>query len=163
MDSRFDKYLKLLQSGDSKELIEQALNDLHKTFATLTQEDQKYANIFLHDIQRGDITVEEGRTLHDYIIEYQARAKDDQIHRLSELFGINEEKLRKIMGLRVTDANINEFGRYDELKATVDKEKAKTYFEKLTGTKLPLFKVNIKVDDLLRKFIFEGGFEIPKG
>ena len=163
MNSRFDKYLKLLQSGDSKELIEQALNDLHKTFATLTQEDQKYANIFLHDIQRGDITVEEGRTLHDYIIEYQARAKDDQIHRLSELFGINEEKLRKIMGLRVTDANINEFGRYDELKATVDKEKAKTYFEKLTGTKLPLFKVNIKVDDLLRKFIFEGGFEIPKG
>lgn len=51
MNSRFDKYLKLIrQEGSSEESIEQAKAELHKTFAALTQEEQKYANIFLHDI-----------------------------------------------------------------------------------------------------------------
>lgn len=46
MNSRFDKYLKLIrQEGSSEESIEQAKAELHKTFAALTQEEQKYANI----------------------------------------------------------------------------------------------------------------------
>ena len=60
-----------------------ALNDLHKTFATLTQEEQKYANIFLHDVERGDIQIEQGKTFREYIIEYQCRDKEDLIHRFS--------------------------------------------------------------------------------
>lgn len=59
MNSRFDKYLKLIrQEGSSEESIEQAKAELHKTFAALTQEEQKYANIFLHDIERGDVIAE---------------------------------------------------------------------------------------------------------
>jgi type I restriction enzyme R subunit len=47
MNSRFDKYLKLINQGDATgDLVEQALNELHKTFAALTQEEQKYAMIF---------------------------------------------------------------------------------------------------------------------
>ena len=58
MNSRFDKYLKLLnQAGASGESIEQAKAELHKSFASLTQEEQKFANIFLHDIERGDASV----------------------------------------------------------------------------------------------------------
>lgn len=34
------------------------------------------------------------------------------------------------MGLGLTKTNINEFGRLDELKKSVDKAKAKAYFEK---------------------------------
>lgn len=37
---------------------------------------------------------------------------------------------------------------------------ARAYFEKLTGQKLPIPKVNVRVDKLLRDFILEGGFEI---
>lgn len=161
MNSRFNKYIKLLSiEGATKETIEQAENELHKTFAMLSQEEQKYANIFLHDIQRGDVNIAEGKTLRDYINEYLSKAKNDQIHRLTLAIGVDEEKLRNIMSLRLNETNINEFGRYEELKKTIDKVKAMEYFEKTEGIKIIPPKVNIKVDNLLRKFILSGGFDI---
>ena len=161
MNSRFDKYLKLLyQEGASAEIIKQAEEELHKIFATLSQEEQKFANIFLHDIQRGDVTPQAGKTLRDYITEYLTKAKNDQIHRIATVLGLDEKKLREIMGLRVTEVNINEFGRFDNLKATVDKQKARDYFERVEGMKLIPPKVNMKVDKLLRDFVISGGFDI---
>jgi type I restriction enzyme R subunit len=69
MNSRFNKYLKLMNRDPKpeKKLIDQALDDLHRTFATLTQEEQKYAGLFPRDIERGDVVVEEAKTLRDYI------------------------------------------------------------------------------------------------
>ena len=161
MNSRFDKYIKLLSvEGTTKEALEQAETELHKTFATLSQEEQKYANIFLHDIQRGDVQVVDGKTMRDYINEYLSRAKDDQIHRLSVALGIDEDMLRKMMGLKLNESNLNEFGRFAELSNTVDKEKAKEYFEKVEKTKIMPFKVKMKADNLLRNFILNGGCEI---
>ena len=161
MNSRFEKYMKLLNlEGVSQEELEQAETELHKTFATLSQEEQKYANIFLHDIQRGDVAVSEGKTLRDYITDYLSKAKNDQIHRVAVALGLDEAKLRNIMSLQLNSSNINEFGRYDDLKKTVDKAKAKAYFEKVEGTKIIPPKVNVKVYNLLREFILNGGFEI---
>ena len=161
MNSKFDKYIKLLSvEGTTKEAIEQAETELHKTFATLSQEEQKYANIFLHDIQRGDVKVAEGKSLRDYINEYLSKARNDQIHRISVAIGVDENMLRNVMGLRLNENNLNEFGRYDELKKTVDKAKAKEYFEKVEGTKIIPPKVNVKVDKLLRDFIINGSYEI---
>lgn len=161
MNSRFDKYLKLVNiSETSKELIEQALDDLHKTFATLTQEEQKYANIFLHDIQSGDVVAAAGKTLRDYITEYQAKAKDEQIHRVVDIFGINEAHLRALLNRKLTEANINEYGLFDELKDTVDKGKARSYFEEQQGVSVPPYKVNMLIDDLMRRFLLAGGFDI---
>lgn len=161
MNSKFDKYIKLLSvEGTTKEAIEQAETELHKTFATLSQEEQKYANIFLHDIQRGDVKVAEGKSLRDYINDYLSKARNDQIHRISVAIGVDENMLRNVMGLKLNENNLNEFGRYDELKKTVDKAKAKEYFEKVEGTKIIPPKVNVKVDKLLRDFIINGGYEI---
>lgn len=161
MNSRFEKYLKCIQQeGSSKELIDDALNELHKTFATLTQEEQKLANIFLHDVQRGDVTVDENKTLRDYITDYHAGAKDNQVLCISKAIGVNESKLRQLMSLQINKYNINEYGRFDELKSSVDKIKAAEYFEKIEGESIPQFKVNMMVDDLLRKFVLEGGFDI---
>ena len=161
MNSRFDKYIKLLSvEGTTKEVLEQAETELHKTFAMLSQEEQKYANIFLHDIQRGDVKVADGKTLRDYINEYLSKAKNDQIHRVSVALGIDEDMLRKMMGLKLNESNLNEFGRFAELSNTVDKEKAKEYFEKIEKTKIMPFKVKMKADNLLRNFILNGGCEI---
>lgn len=52
--------------------------------------------------------------------------------------------------------NINEFGRFDALKATADLEKAKKYF----GSSVPLPLVNIRLNKMLREFIISGGYEI---
>lgn len=65
-----------------------------------------------------------------------------------------------MMGLKLTASNINEFGRFDELKKTIDKTKAKEYLERKEGVKLIPLKVNIKMDKLLREFILNGGFEL---
>lgn len=161
MNSRFEKYLKLLhQRGTSNDALKRAEDELHKTFASLSQEEQKFANIFLHDIQSGDIEPEDGKTFRDYITEYLSKAKDDQIHRIAVVLGLDEDKLRAIMDIRATDANINEFGRFDALKATADKKKAKAYFEFIEGVSVIPPKVPMKIDKLLRDFILRGGFDI---
>lgn len=162
MNSRFEKYLKILhtEGSDAKDL-QKAEEELHKTFATLSQEEQKYANIFLHDIQSGNVKVESGKTFREYVTEYCSKAKDDQIHRLAAYaLGVNEVMLRDMMSHHITEDNINEFGRFNALKATVDKDMARTYFEKLTGQKLPIPRINREVDMLLRDFVLKGGFDI---
>lgn len=161
MNSRFEKFLKTLkQEGVDNEQIQQTLDELHKSFAYLTQEEQKYANIFIHDIQSGNATFEDNKTFREYITEYQFKAKNTEISDISQLLGLDENKLRNMMNAGVTESNINEYGHFDDLKDTVDKNKAKAYFEKLEGRTIPPFKINIKVHNLLQKFIISGGFEV---
>lgn len=161
MNSRFEKYLKLLNlEGASAEAVEQAETELHKTFARLSQEEQKYANILLHDVQRGDASIMEGTTLRENITEYMSRARNDQVYRFADTFGIDEEKLRSIMSLHLDSDHLNEFGRYDDVKKTMNKAKAKEYFERTEGRQINQRKVNAKMDKLLREFILDGGFEI---
>ena len=118
MNSRFKKYLIALQTGID---VDKAKEEVAKTFSTLSQDEQKYANIFLHDIESGLIIVEEGKTLKDYITEYQEKAKNDQIHKFSIKIGVDEAQLRSLMKLNINEDNINEFGRFDKLKETVNK------------------------------------------
>jgi type I restriction enzyme R subunit len=73
---------------------------------------------------------------------------------------LDESKLRNLLNSGVTEVNLNEYGRFDELKDSADKTKAKKFFEEREGMAIPLFKVNVKIADLLKKFILRGGFEI---
>jgi len=157
MNSRFKKYIKALQDGSETAAV---LDELHKSFATLTQEEQKYANIFLHDVQNGDVIVDEGKTLRDYITEYMTRAKNDQIHRFAVALSVDETMLRSFMKLKVTEANINEFGRFDKLKSTINRNTAKSFLEAFEGTTIKPFQINMKVNQVLRKFILEGGYDL---
>jgi len=159
MNSKFDKYLKALEIGDN-EVIEQTLKELHGTFATLTQDEQKYAQLFLNDINSGNISLTQGKKLKDYIASYQVNAKNNQIEKCVTVFGLDKQKLIEILNRNVNLDSINEFGRFDELKNTVDFQKARLYFESVEKKKLTLPQVNIKIDYFLRIFIYEGGFEI---
>jgi len=161
MNSRFDKYLKNLKDKnvDPQEL-QNTLNELHKTFASLTQEEQKFANIFIHDVQSGIAKLENGKPFREYITEYQYNAKNNQIKKITNILGLDEIKLRSLIDIGVNKVNINDYGRFDELKSTVDKEKAREYFEKLERNIIPPFKVNIRIHNILEKFIIEGGFEL---
>lgn len=161
MNSRFEKWLKSLHSDEiTEDIKKKLLADLHKTFATLTQDEQKYANIFLHDVERGDALVEGNKTLRDYITEYQENAKNDRIRKFATAIGVDETMLRTFLNLHVTEDNINEFGRFDDLKASVDRNRAKAYFEATESLEVPLRKVPMKIDTILRRFILTGGFDI---
>ncbi len=160
MDSKFKKYLKALrQENISEDELDKILNDLHKSFATLSQEEQKYANLFLHDIQSGSVEIIEGKSFMDYIVEYQKNAENDMIRQVSNGLGLDENKLRLLVNSSVDESNINEFGRFDDLKSTIDINKAKEYFEKIENREILIFEVNLKVDKLLRRFIITGTFE----
>ena len=161
INSRFEKYLKLKnRTGESQEIVASALQEVYKSFAMLSEEEQKYANIFIKDVQMGNVEPEEGKTMKDYIAEYMRQAKDGQIFRFSEQFGLDDSLLREMMSLHLNEENINEFGRFDKLKASANMDKVKEYFETSTGEKLSIFKARSKFDNLLRHFIISNGFDL---
>lgn len=133
---------------------------MHKSFASLSSDRQKYANMLLNDINTGDINLENDKTFMDYILEYESKAESDQIKKVVNAFGINENLLRKLMSSPVNENNLNEFGRYDELYNSRDIEKATEYFEKLHNKKYKKFEINRMIDNFLRDFILNGGFDI---
>ncbi len=160
MQRKFMIVKELMEENADKEKIEDALNELHKSFASLSQEEQKFANILLRDIQNHELIISDDKTVMDYIVEYMTRAKNDQISQFAKRIGLYEQKLRNIMEKHVTEDNINEFGQYEDLINTVDIEVAKQYFEQKEGTTIPKHRVFAYVDELLRKFILEGGFSL---
>ena len=165
MNSRFEKYQRILkQEGANSDDIQNTVDELHKSFASLTQEEQKIAGIFLNDVQRGEASLEEGKTFRDYITDYQAASKHRQVEKLTQLFATDatafNQKLNALIFAGVNTKNINEFARFDALKNCVDKTKAKAYFEQRDGTALTAFNVNREVDKLLETFILDGGFDL---
>ena len=89
MNLCFEKYFSTQQEGADSATIQKTVNELHKSFATLTREEQKMAHLFLNDVQRGDVTPEAGKTFRQYISEYQASAKNAQITELVKVLGKN--------------------------------------------------------------------------
>ena len=163
MNSRFEKWKKqLIQPDISPETLEATLEELHKSFAFLSQEEQKLANIFLNDVQSGDVSLQEGKTLSDYIAMYGANIKNNQIQSLHDYFGCEQKLVLDLLSANVSAENINEYGRFDALKNTVVKEQAQSYFAAVDGKKMPMFRVNNRVDQLLKNFILAGGIDLPK-
>lgn len=153
MNSRFDKYLKELNQGHDKASVELTLNELHKSFSSLTQTEQKYAKLFLHDLQRGDAKLVDGHSFRDYINDYQNNVENAKINALVDALGVDKSLLIELMSSVINEKNINQFGRFDNLKATVDINKAKAYFESIESSTIPPFKLRIKVDKHLQGFI----------
>lgn len=154
MNTRFNKYLKALQNGEKTADV---LNELHKSFAMMTKEEQKHAHMFLLDVQRGDVVVEKSKSLSDYIVEYQDKDRSDRIHRFATAIGVDETQLHDFMNRHITEDNINDYGLFDRLKETVDRNTAQQYFENLEGKPIKPFRVPSKVDRALRRFIIGGG------
>ena len=159
MNSRFHKYYKLVNEGADEETKSAMLNELHKSFATLTQEEQKYAHMVIHDIQNSTLEYDEHKTIMDYISSYVSKAKNDEIVIFVEAIGINEDALRRFLAYHVNVNNIDEFGRFEKLKQEVNLDVAQKYFEKKEGHPIPRRKIHPKVDKVLRDFILYGKFE----
>ena len=155
MNSRFKQYIKDLHSGDAK-AKEKALDDLHKSFASLSQEDQGFARQFLNDVENG-LPVAPDKNLSDYIADYKAKAYNDEIHAIATGLGIDETKLKNLINLHPIEATINAFNRYDELFNELDVYKARTYLETKLNKSLPKARqVKVEADSYLRRIIING-------
>lgn len=165
MNSRFKKYIEAFYDEEDESTLEEVLKELHKSFAGLTMEDQKYANILLNDIQQGKLQKEDidpAKSLSDYIQDYKAEAKNDQIHRFAEAYGVDEEKLRHIIAKNLPEDNLNQGGYFAELKETIDRNKARQLVNNLKGKQLPPPIALAEADKLLREFIVRGGFDLDE-
>lgn len=154
INSKFQKFIKQLYAeGPGSEQTREALKELHKTFATLSQKDQRTAILILHDIQRGDLRPEPGKTLLDYINKYQLKELDDQTRILHEATGVDLSKLRKIMTSGVTEENLDEFQQFSALRQTMDKDKTITFIEMVEGNPVLAPFLMTKWSFLLKEFI----------
>ena len=156
LNSKFRKFIKNLYThGPGSEITKTALSELHKTFASLSQADQRTAMVILHDIQRGDLRLENGKTIYDYITQYQQDELHKQINTLAEAMGLNASQLENIMKSDVNEHSLNDFNRFEKLKSTLDRGKTRTFLSKVTGKDVPARMVLPKADDLLRSFILD--------
>jgi len=162
MNMKFGKYLKYLQSDDpkDKEMVDAALNELSRSYSSLSQEDQSFAKAFINDVQLGRVLIEKGKTFLDYISQYKATAKDNQIRKFADAVCINEAKLRILMKASVTENNINEYGRLDDLRNEFDRVKAKPFLDKAYGKPIAPKDEWIKARSLISDFVIKGGFDI---
>lgn len=160
MNSRFDKYLKELRKDVlDEDRLQKLLDEVHKSFAFLSQEEQRYANQFLHDVQTGNLKYNICKSFHDYIIDYMNKAHEGKILALAQNLGLDAALLKEMADARLTEHNIDEFGRFTRLKASVNRVLAKAYFQQREGTPLTPPKINMKLDALLRRFILTGEIE----
>lgn len=153
LNSRFEKYLKALGEPGNSEAARQALDALHQAFPSLNAQQQKYANVLLRDIQRGDLQVEPGKTFKDYIAQYQSQARDSAVREFAQRFGLDEALLRRLLSLGLCERNLDEFGRFDQLKQSANKARAKAFFEAQEGKPVPPPLVHVKLDKALRAFL----------
>lgn len=157
LNSRFEKYLRTLHNGTATaEERASVFEELHRSFASLSQDEQRFAEIFLHEVEQGTVSLEQGKTFKDYIVDYQSKAQNDSIHEVAQHFGLDESLLREMVNQHLTLGNINEYNRFDKLIESVDLEKAKSFFEQETGAEMSMFEVNLELDEYLRKFLVEG-------
>lgn len=143
MNARFEKWLKTI--GGIEEAA--ALEELHHSFATLSKEDQKFAELFLHDVQSGDIKLDPNLTLSDYITTYKQKDANDKVLKIIKNLGLDGDLLRALLARKYTSENLD-LGRLNDLKETVDREKAKVYFNEER-----IFYLNIRIDEFLRELI----------
>jgi type I restriction enzyme R subunit len=106
-----------------------------------------------------DTQIDPSRTFRDYLTEYKIAAKDKEVASIVTALGLDAAKLIALMSNHLTEANLNEYGRFDDLRSTIDREKAKAYFDGLEGNSLPIFKVRIKAARLLSDFLLRGAVD----
>ena len=160
MNSRFQKYIKSLEDNANKEQIQALKEELHKSFAILSQNEQKYAKILLDDIEAGNIKIDSQKDIREYINQYISKDEDDKIRAIVDALGVDENKLKNMLNIGLNESNINEYGRFDDLKSTVDKARAKEYFEKKENRTISLKDVNQKATKMLKDFIISGKYEL---
>lgn len=157
MNTRFEKFLKLIQGEYDQETLDKTLKDLHKSFSMLSAEEQKYANVFLHDVQAGNAKIVPGKTFRDYISDLMKGAEDARIKRVVRRLGCYERLLREMLARKVTKETIEAHGKFDELKASVDDAKATEFFITVEHDNFRESRLAMLIDAYLRYFLLSGG------
>lgn len=158
MNHHFEKYCVALSRWEATGTL---LENLHKTFANLNQDDQRYASIIITDIQSGKLLIDEweSKSFRDFITEYKKEKEDKNIAKLLEIFWVDEKLLKELIISSAWSDTVTPYSKFEQLKQGINKEKVKHFFEQKEWTNLSTLKINIKASNFLEQFILRGGFE----
>lgn len=161
MNSRFEKYLKALRQGEmSPERVQELLDELHSTFAALSREEQRYADIFIRDVRNGNVSLEDGKTFRDYIVQYQTSAREKRVRRLIDGLGLEAELFLGLLESNVTEQSLNEYGRFDDVKESVDRSVAARHLRAEDGSLLSAWALNRRIHQVLFDFIVHDRLDV---
>lgn len=161
MNQNFDKFIKILfDENSSEEDIKELKASLHKNFASLPKDRQIIAEMVINDFENGDLEIVDGWDFNDYINDYSVSELDKQISELVGFTGIDENKFRELLNLKLTENNLNEFGRFDSLVDSANIDLITENLSKVKGKTERQFKGKIYLDKILRKFLLEGPFSL---
>ncbi len=161
MNSNFKKYVKELQiNGKDSSIINEILNVLRNSFASLSQEDQKLCNIIIHDIQSGELIIKESDTFNDILNSYKKNKRIDNIRIFSERWGIPINELNDFIEETKNFRILDEYGRFDKLMTHSDLKKAIEYISEKENRKVDRIKAIKAISDALKEFLASGCMEI---
>ena len=109
----------------------------------------------LHDLQAGELKFNNMKTFRDYITEYEDHFENTKLNRFAQLIGIDLSKLKEFLNQGYTEKNLNDYGKFQQLKDSVNKKIAAEFIEKIEGKKVSAFEVNMKIEQLLKDFILK--------
>lgn len=161
MNTRFEKFLKLIQGEYDQESLDKTLTDLHKSFSMLSLEEQKFANVFLHDVQAGNARIIPGKSFREYISDLMKGAENSRIKRVILRLGCSEQLLRELLTRKVTKETIEAHGKLDELKASVNRDRAMEFFKVTHPKSFRESRLAMHIDDYLKTFLLSGGTNDP--
>ena len=108
MNSKFDIFLKLIQGDYDQDAFDKTLKELHKSFSMLSQDEQKYANIFIHDVRSVNAVLDHGTTCIDYISDLMKAAENSRLYILVQFLVLFLYLIRVLRHRRVvTDKSVD--------------------------------------------------------
>ena len=109
----------------------------------------------MNDIGSGDLRPEKGKSIYDYILDYQKRECDQQVYILAEATGLDINRLKDLISKDTTEDNIDEHGRFMELIQTHDRTLVEDFLKKAVKRDLPKRYVISTLMDTVREFILD--------
>lgn len=96
-----DLFSTWLSKGDPG-VVDVALKELHRSFSMLSQEEQRYAERFIHAVESGQAKLVPGKTFRDYITDYMKADEDARINRVVRRLGCYYALLKELLDRHAT-------------------------------------------------------------
>lgn len=156
----FQNFVASVNEGKGEDQINAALNDLHSAYPHLAAADQPIVDRVVSGIWDGTREIHVGWTCTDYVNHVKEEDFRARLSAAASRFGVDAEKLSKLVKLHPTAESINEYGRFDDIMDEVDPAQAKQALAQLSGIKVRGKDVMRTVDAVLRRFVIEGGCDL---
>lgn len=157
MEQNFTKYLREIQLyGCDGESARQVLDVLRRYFSSLSQEDQKLANIIIHDIQNGELRVDKDEKFIDILNRYRSNKRDKAITAFCQKWFLPEGKFREFAAHYSSLSTINEFGKKTELEKACDKQKLIERLSAERGERVRPLDATLALSDAIIDFMVSG-------